>query len=61
MGAVPISGKFEAGFFVSDDSEQIADAVEPPTEIVQPWENQMFQGISKIYATLRNRRRNLVR
>jgi hypothetical protein len=44
IDAVPISGKFKAGYFLPDHSEGTADVVPPPVINQLPWEDQMLRG-----------------
>jgi hypothetical protein len=44
IDAVPVSGKFEAGFFIPDNHECTGDVVPPPPDDVLQWEECMFQG-----------------
>jgi hypothetical protein len=48
INVVPISAKFNAGYFLPDHSEGTADVV-PPTVIDQPpWEDQMLRGYQRM-------------
>jgi hypothetical protein len=39
INAVPISGKFEASYFLPDNSEGTADVIPPPIINQPPWED----------------------
>jgi hypothetical protein len=45
--AVPISSKFEAGYFLQDNTEGTADVVPPPVINQPPWEDQMLRGYQR--------------
>jgi hypothetical protein len=42
--AVPVSGRFESGFFIPDALDGTANVIDPPTTDVPPWEDQMLRG-----------------
>jgi hypothetical protein len=44
IDAVPVSGKFENGFFIPDSLDGTADVVNPPPDDDPAWERCMLQG-----------------
>ena len=48
IDAVPISSKFEAVYFLPDNTEGTADVVHPPIIDQPPWEDQMLQGYQRM-------------
>jgi hypothetical protein len=44
IDAVPVSGKFETGFFIPNNHECTGDVMPPPPDDVLQWEERMFQG-----------------
>jgi hypothetical protein len=48
IDAVPISGKFEAGYFLPDNTEGTADVIPPPVIDQPPWEDGMLRGYQRM-------------
>jgi hypothetical protein len=48
IDAVPISGKFEAGYFLPDNTEGTVDVVPPPIIDQPPWEAGMLRGYQRM-------------
>jgi hypothetical protein len=48
IDAVPISSKFEAGYFLPDNTEGTVDVVPPPVIDQPPWEDQMLRGYQRM-------------
>jgi hypothetical protein len=48
INAVPISGKFEASYFLPDNSEGTTEVVSPPIINPLPWEDQMLRGYQQM-------------
>jgi hypothetical protein len=42
INAVPVSGKFESGFYLPDKLEGTADVIPAPAKDQPPWEDQML-------------------
>jgi hypothetical protein len=48
IDAVPISGKFEAGYFLPDNTEGTVDVIPPPIIDQPPWEDRMLRGYQRM-------------
>jgi hypothetical protein len=47
INAVPISGKFETGYFLPDSLEGTANIIEPPEQEESQWESLMLRGYQR--------------
>jgi hypothetical protein len=47
INTVPVSGKFESGFYLPDNPKGTADVITPPAKDQPPWEDQMLQGYQR--------------
>jgi hypothetical protein len=47
IDAVPISGKFEAGYFLPDNTEGTADVIPLPIIDQPPWEDRILRGYQR--------------